>query len=101
MCPAGALRIFGRSVWFKRFYNIVIGRRMLKNASMSTAVTADEISSFESYGVNKSKIRVVRNGIAESDFLASDGDQFRLFPHGMRPCQLLFLNLGSVVRLSC
>lgn len=77
VCPAGALPIFGRSKWFKRIYNLVIGKRIIRNASRCIAVTADEADSFIAYGVRRDKVHVIPNGISEADFLASDDVRFR------------------------
>ena len=77
VCPAGALSIFGRSKLFKKIYNFIIGKKIIQNASMCIAVTPDEINSFTSYGVNKNKVHVIPNGIAENDFLAEDNIHFR------------------------
>ena len=77
VCPAGALPIFGRSKWFKRIYNLVIGKRIIRNTSRCIAVTPDETDSFISYGVSQEKVHVIPNGISETDFLASDDVRFR------------------------
>lgn len=77
VCPAGSLPIFGRSKLFKRIYNFVVGKKIVRNASMCIAVTPDEIKSFAEYGVPQDKIRVIPNGIAQTDFLAKDNDLFR------------------------
>ncbi|MDO9280859.1 MAG: glycosyltransferase [Methylotenera sp.] len=78
VCPAGALPIFGRSKLFKRIYNFFIGKKIIQNASMCIAVTPDEIDSFISYGVELDKVRVIPNGISESDFIDDDSKSFRL-----------------------
>lgn len=77
VCPAGALPIFGRSKLFKRIYNLVIGKRIIRNASMCIAVTPDETNSFLSYGVKQDKVHVIPNGISETDFRANDNKGFR------------------------
>ena len=77
VCPAGALSIFGRSKLFKKMYNFVIGKKIIRNASMCIAVTPDEINSFIPYGVKKNKVHVIPNGIAENDFLAKDNKYFK------------------------
>jgi glycosyltransferase involved in cell wall biosynthesis len=98
VCPAGALNIFGRSKLFKRIYNIVIGRRIISNASMCIAVTPDEISSFIAYGVEQDKIYVIPNGVAESDFLAEDDAGFRAkFGLGARPF-ILFVGRLNLIK---
>ena len=55
VCPAGALPIFGRSKLFKRFYNKIVGKRIIKNADGCIAVTPDEISISYHMGFKKKK----------------------------------------------
>lgn len=98
VCPAGALKIFGRSKLFKGIYNIVVGRIIIRNASMCIAVTSAEISSFEAYGVAQDRVRVIPNGIAESDFLAEDNEGFRAkFCLGRRPF-ILFVGRLNLIK---
>lgn len=73
ICPAGELLLFGRSRWIKRLFNAVIGRRLVRHAAGYVAITPDEISTFEHYGVTASRVSVIPNGIAASDFQPSDG----------------------------
>jgi glycosyltransferase involved in cell wall biosynthesis len=98
VCPAGALPIFGRSKWFKRFYNLVIGKRIIRNASMCIAVTPDETASFIAYGVSRDKVHVIPNGISKADFLAEDSDRFRE-KHGLvaRPF-ILFVGRLNLIK---
>jgi len=63
VCPAGALPIFGRSKLLKRLYNLVIGRRLIRNASHCIAITRHEVDHFLSYGAALQKISVIPNGI--------------------------------------
>lgn len=77
VCPAGALKIFGRSQIFKYIYNLCIGKRIIRNASACIAVTDDEVKTFIPYKVNKSIIHVIPNGIARDDFLATNDKFFR------------------------
>ncbi len=98
VCPAGALPIFGRSKWFKRIYNFVIGKKIIRNASMCIAVTPDETESFIAYGVRQNKVRVIPNGIAETDYLAEDNAGFRKkFGLGMRPF-ILFVGRLNLIK---
>ena len=97
VCPAGALPIFGRSRLFKKIYNLVIGKKIIRNASMCIAVTPDEESSFISYGVSRNKIHVIPNGIAGSDFIAVDNKNFReKFGIGERPFILFMGRLNAI-----
>ncbi len=98
VCPAGALRIFGRSKLFKRIYNLVVGKRIIQNASMCIAVTPDETESFIAYDVKQSSIHVIPNGIAETDFLADDSKSFReKFGLGVRPF-ILFVGRLNLIK---
>ncbi|WP_427134841.1 glycosyltransferase family 4 protein [Pseudomonas kitaguniensis] len=72
VCPAGALPLFGRSQTFKKVYNWVIGRRIIRNASAFIAITDDEKDQFLPYGVNPDHIQIVNNGINPQDFSSQD-----------------------------
>ncbi|MFZ3231137.1 MAG: glycosyltransferase [Pseudobdellovibrio sp.] len=76
VCPAGALRIFGRSKFIKLIYNFVIGKSIIKNASLHIAITEDEIKQFAPYGVTK-KIYVIPNGIDAKDFQSAEVSEFK------------------------
>lgn len=76
VCPAGALPIFGRSAWLKRFYNVIAGRAIIQNASGWIAVTAGEFPQFESYGIPASQVVVIPNGVNEEDFPLVDKQRF-------------------------
>ena len=77
ICPAGSLRVFGRSKLLKLIYNFVIGNRIIKNAATVLAITKDEIPQIESYGVNPERIQVIPNGISEADFSSTNTQAFR------------------------
>ena len=98
VCPAGALPIFGRSKVFKKIYNFVVGEKIIQNASMCIAVTVDEIDSFVSYGVMRDRVRVIPNGISESDFIEDDSNSFRVkFGLGIRPF-ILFVGRLNLIK---
>lgn len=98
VCPAGALAVFGRSKLLKIFYNFIIGKKIIRNATMGIAVTPDEIKSFNAYGVNASKVCVIPNGIAESDYLSMDNQCFReKYNLGLRPF-ILFIGRLNVIK---
>jgi glycosyltransferase involved in cell wall biosynthesis len=67
-CPAGTLKVFGRSSIIKRMYNYIIGDRIIKNASKCIAITELEKRDFEEFDVDDSKIIVIPNGISIHDF---------------------------------
>lgn len=77
VCPAGVLLIYGRSRLIKTLYNWLIGRRLIRNAALHIAITADEIPQFESYGVPKDSIAIIPNGIDPEDFKDQNIDEFR------------------------
>lgn len=63
VCPAGALPIFGRSKLLKLLYNLVVGRRLIRNAAQCIAITDKEVAHFLLYGALREKISVIPNGI--------------------------------------
>lgn len=77
VCPAGALPLFGRSKWLKRFYNLIIGNSLIRNASGWIAVTEGEFPQFEEYGVPSSRVTVIPNGVSEEDFPVVDVAEFK------------------------
>lgn len=68
ICPAGALPIFGRSVFLKHIYNFFLGKTLVQNASGWIAITKLEREHFEAYGISRSKIAIFPNCINETDF---------------------------------
>ena len=98
VCPAGALPVFGRSKLFKCIYNLVIGKKIIQNASMCIAVAPNEADSFVSYGVKQNSVHVIPNGISETDFLADDNEYFReKFGLGVRPF-ILFVGRLNLIK---
>tara|TARA_Y100000589_G_scaffold329009_1_gene374480 strand:- start:15782 stop:16915 length:1134 start_codon:yes stop_codon:yes gene_type:complete len=63
ICPAGALKIFGYSKFLKLIYKIVVGKKIIKNASCIVAITNREKEEFERDGIPKNKIFTIPNGI--------------------------------------
>ena len=78
VCPAGALPLFGRSRFLKQFFNLVVGKAIIRNASAWIAVTAGEFPHFESYGIPASQVTVIPNGVSKEDFPIVDIKTFRL-----------------------
>lgn len=78
VCPAGALPIYGRSKSFKRFYNWIIGKKIIRNANGYIAITTSEIPQFQVYGVDVNKVSIIPNGVNREDFLMSGDDNFRI-----------------------
>lgn len=77
VCPAGTLPIFGRSKLIKRFYNLLIGRKIIGDASRCIAISVEEIGHFAGYGVPHDKVVLIPNGVDLSDSEFPDGGRFR------------------------
>jgi len=77
ICPAGALPLFGRSTGFKRWYNRLVGKALVKNSAAAITIAADEIKELNKYGVPEERIQHIPNGVRFDDFSCSDGQAFR------------------------
>ena len=77
ICPAGTMIIYGRSIWIKKLFNIIIGIKIVKNAARCIAISIDEISRFVECGVPQEKIVHIPNGIIEPDISQPAVDNFR------------------------
>lgn len=98
VCPAGALSIFGRSKILKKFYNLLVGNKIIKNANACIAVTSEEMNYFISSGVTAEKTLVIPNGISEADFKSTKVDQFReKYAFGGRPF-ILFVGRLNLIK---
>lgn len=80
--PAGALPIIGRSPLFKRLYNLLIGRRIVRRAARHIAITPDEIAHFLDYGVAADKVVIIPNGAPTAVNRPDDCGSF-LARHGL------------------
>jgi len=67
-CPAGTLKIFGRSAMLKKIYNYIIGKKIIKNAFMCIVITEKEKSDFDDFKINYNKITTIPNGISPCEF---------------------------------
>jgi len=94
VCPAGALPLFGRSSILKRIYNFGAGRTIVRNAKAWIAVTSNELSHFEAYGIPQSEVIVIPNGVDEDDFIETDDHQFRV--HHKLPEAPILLFMGRL-----
>lgn len=72
VCPAGALPIFGRSGLLKNVYNLIAGRRLITRATAHVAIAHNEMEQFADYGIAKSAIQLIPNGIDPAEFSAVD-----------------------------
>ncbi len=77
VCAAGSLPIYGRSKTFKKLYNLLIGKMIIRNASFCIAISSDEIEHFKSYGVEADKIIIIPNGITADNLMSKDDALFR------------------------
>lgn len=97
-CPAGSLRIFGRSAWLKRFYNLMIGYKVVRGAARCLAITELECEQFHEYGVPDERIMLLPNGVHPNPDIVPDPLAFR-FKHGLQSKQiLLFLGRMSLIK---
>lgn len=77
LCPAGALRIYGRSRALKRLYHVLVGRSMVRNADAIIAVVKEEIPDIVAAGGDARRIVVIPNAIVPEDYSARDDSGFR------------------------
>ncbi len=97
-CPAGSLRIFGRSAWLKRLYNLLIGHRIVCGAALCLSVTELEREQFHEYGVPDERIVLLPNGVHPNPDIVPAPQVFRL-RHGLQSKQvLLFLGRLSPIK---
>ena len=73
-CPAGALKPFGRSLWLKRMYEVLAGRRIARLAAACVAVTDAEGADFVASGVRADRVVVIPNGIDPDAYQLHDSD---------------------------
>lgn len=76
-CPAGSLRVFGRSAPLKRFFNWLVGKRIVLGASRCLAVTELEREQFHEYGVADSRVVLLANGVHPTPDMAAAPQAFR------------------------
>jgi glycosyltransferase involved in cell wall biosynthesis len=76
VCPAGALPLFGRSVWLKRIFNFIVGNAIVRNASAWIAVTTGEYPQYDRYGIHASQVTVIPNGVFEDDLPETNIKEF-------------------------
>ncbi len=97
-CPAGSLRIFGRSAWLKRLYNVLVGQRVVCGAAYCLAVTELECDQFYEYGVPEKSVMLLPNGVHPIPGMVYDPQGFRI-KYGLQSKQiLLFLGRLSPIK---
>ncbi|MDD4907500.1 MAG: glycosyltransferase [Candidatus Omnitrophica bacterium] len=77
VCPAGALPIYGRSRILKKLYNLLIGKKIICNATACVAIAENEKAHFKAYRVAADKITLIPNGINPDDFKTGNESEFR------------------------
>ena len=77
VCPAGAMTVYGRSKIKKYFYQLIIGKSILRNASAAIAISPDEVQQLEDNGVSPQTIFQIPNGVNVADFDFTDVSLFR------------------------
>lgn len=75
--PAGALRVSGRSQRLKRLYNAVGGAANVRDAAAWIAVSTNELDDFDAYGVDRSRVTVVPNGVEPDAWAGGEALRFR------------------------
>lgn len=97
-CPAGSLRIYGRSAWLKRIYNVLVGSRIVRGATRCLAVTELERQQFHEYGVPDKRIVLLPNGVHPNPDIVAAPLTFR-HQHDLQSRQvLLFLGRLSPIK---
>lgn len=97
VCPAGALPIYGRSKLLKSFYNLVIGKKIIRNASKCIAITKKEQSDFYPYKVINQGIITIPNGINIEDYKYTDNNLFKK-THNINKKIILFLGRLNYIK---
>ena len=77
VCPAGVLLAYGRSRLLKSVYNYIVGKKIIRDATGHIAITADEVSQFQSYSVEKNKVTIIPNGVNPKEFEDDNVKEFR------------------------
>jgi len=69
VCPAGALRIFGRSKIIKKIFNFTFGNHLLRKASSIILINKDEASEFKNNICYENQvISIIPNGIDQENY---------------------------------
>ncbi|MCD4743165.1 MAG: glycosyltransferase [Desulfobacteraceae bacterium] len=77
VCPAGALPFYGRSKLLKNFYNLIIGKKIIRNSDKCIGITENERYDFYSYRVPDQKIISIPNGINIEDYKFKNNQSFK------------------------
>jgi glycosyltransferase involved in cell wall biosynthesis len=98
VCPAGALPLFGRSKWLKRLYNLLVGNKIIRNASAWIAVTSTELPQFANYGISADQVTIVPNGVSREDFPLVDVNSFRASKKISSKPSILFMGRLNLIK---
>ena len=95
----GSLTTFFHKRWLKRIFDVIWGRRILKDVSKVFALTPIEAEQYKNMGVSEHKIEIVPNGLDLSEFdnLPERGE-FRT-KYGLDANQKIILSLGRIHRI--
>ena len=98
VCPAGSLKIYGRSRLLKYLYNFLIGDALIKNASIWIAITSDEFRDFEMYDIPSSSITLIPNGVIADDFDFRDTEELAIIDVEADAPIILFMGRLNVIK---
>ena len=73
ICPAGSLKIFGRSIWLKRIYQLLVGRKLIRKASAAIILAEHEKHNLKYIDT----INYIPNGVDAEDFAYDNPEKFR------------------------
>jgi len=95
----GSLATFFQKGWLKRIFDVIWGRRILKDASKLIASTLIEAEQYKSMGISEHKIEIIPNGIDLSEFdnLPEEGEFRRKY--GLGSAQKIILYLGRIHKI--
>lgn len=95
----GSLTTFFQKGFLKKTFDVVWGRRILKDASKLIAVTKTEAEQYKSMGVSEDKIEIIPNGVDLSEFdnLPQKGEFKRKY--GLGDDQRIILYLGRINKI--
>ena len=95
----GSLVTFFYKGWQKRIFDVIWGRRILKDATKLVALTPIEAEQYRSMGISEDKIEIIPNGIELSEFAnLPERGKFRR-KHGLGNDQRVILYLGRIHKI--
>jgi glycosyltransferase involved in cell wall biosynthesis len=98
VCPLGALPIFGRSKILKKFFNFVVGKRLIQRANAHIAASLVELPAFGEYGVPSSAVTHIPNGINNEDYVLHDDDAFLKRENLLEIPYILFMGRLNLIK---